>query len=119
MFLEAEMTDSVSGERLGLAVRRGTGQRLKKTQESGREVTLESIQPLLDQVRHHEVPALGERLEEIGVGALVEGEDAPIEALPRVVGRRDRGGAADQLVSVCASVELKTPLVELLELGLG
>lgn len=48
LYLEAEMSDSISSERLGIAVRKGTGERLKAVRESGTEVTLESLKPLLD-----------------------------------------------------------------------
>lgn len=50
LYLEAEMSDSVSGERLAIAVRGGTGERLKKLrQEAGPTVSLDSLKPLLDQ----------------------------------------------------------------------
>jgi hypothetical protein len=42
------MSDSISGERLGIAVRKGTGERLKKVRQSGTELTVESLKPLLD-----------------------------------------------------------------------
>ena len=50
LYLEAQMTDSVSGERLAIAVRGGTGERLKNLrEEAGPTVSLESVKPLLDQ----------------------------------------------------------------------
>lgn len=48
LYLEAQMVDSVNGERLAVAVREGTGERLKKLKQSGRTVTLDSVKPLLD-----------------------------------------------------------------------
>jgi hypothetical protein len=48
IFLEAEMTDSISGERLAIAVRGGTGERLTKLKGSGSIVTLDTVKPLLD-----------------------------------------------------------------------
>lgn len=48
LYLEAEMSDSISGERLGVAVRRGTGERLKKMRQSEAEITVESLKPMLD-----------------------------------------------------------------------
>lgn len=48
LFVEAELTDSVSGERLGLAVRSGTGERLAKIQE-GHDINLDALKPILDQ----------------------------------------------------------------------
>lgn len=48
LFVEAEITDSVSGERLGLAVRSGTGERVAKIQE-GYDINLDALKPLLDQ----------------------------------------------------------------------
>ena len=48
LFLEAELTDSLNGERLGIAIRSGTGERLKNVRKSGSIVTLESVKPLLD-----------------------------------------------------------------------
>ena len=48
LFLEAEITDSVSGERLGLAVRSGTGERVAKIQE-GHDINLDALKPLIDQ----------------------------------------------------------------------
>jgi len=47
LFLEAEIQDSVSGERLAIAVRGGTGERVAKIKE-GQNVTLEAVKPLLD-----------------------------------------------------------------------
>ena len=48
VFLEAEMTDSVNGDRLAIAVRSGTGERVAKVRDSGSPVTLDSVKPLLD-----------------------------------------------------------------------
>jgi hypothetical protein len=48
VFLEAEMTDSVSGERLAIAVRGGTGERLRALKEGGKAVSLDAVKPLLD-----------------------------------------------------------------------
>lgn len=48
LLLEAELTDSISGERLAVAIRSGTGERLKSIRQSGSVVTLESVKPLLD-----------------------------------------------------------------------
>lgn len=47
LYLEAETTDSVSGERLAIAVREGSGERLPKMSDD-RIVTLESVKPVLD-----------------------------------------------------------------------
>lgn len=49
LYLEAEMTDSFTGERLGIAVRQGSGERLRKAKDNiEREVTLDALIPLLD-----------------------------------------------------------------------
>lgn len=48
IFLEAETTDSVTGERLAIAVRSGTGERLKNFKRSENTVSVDSIKPLLD-----------------------------------------------------------------------
>lgn len=48
VFLEAEMSDSITGERLAIAIRGGKGERLEKLQGAASEVTLESVKPLLD-----------------------------------------------------------------------
>lgn len=48
LLLEAELTDSINGERLAVAIRSGTGERLKSMRQSGSVVTLESVKPLLD-----------------------------------------------------------------------
>lgn len=48
LFLEAELTDSINGERLAVAIRGGKGERLEKMRKSGSVVTLESVKPLLD-----------------------------------------------------------------------
>lgn len=48
LYLEAEMSDSVSGKRLAVAVRSGTGEWLNKAKQSGRTVTLDAVKPLLD-----------------------------------------------------------------------
>ena len=48
LVLEAQATDSVSGETLAKVVRAGTGETLKKVKEA-RVVTLESVKPLIDE----------------------------------------------------------------------
>lgn len=48
IFVEGETQDSVTGQRLAIAVRAGTGERLKKIQDSGKKVTLDSLKPLID-----------------------------------------------------------------------
>lgn len=48
LFVEAELQDSFSGERLGLAVRGGTGERVAKIKE-GHDVSLDAFKPLLDE----------------------------------------------------------------------
>ena len=42
------MTDSISGDRLAIALRSGTGERITKVRDSGAMVTLDSVKPLLD-----------------------------------------------------------------------
>ena len=60
LYMEAELSDSVSGERLGIAIKGGTGERIKKIRGSGRQVTLESLQPLLDRWAEAAVESLQE-----------------------------------------------------------
>lgn len=48
LYLEAETQDSVTGERLAIAVRAGKGERLAKIAGAGHTVQLESIKPILD-----------------------------------------------------------------------
>ena len=48
LFLEAELTDSIKGERMAIAIRGGKGERLQKIRKSGSTVTLESVKPMLD-----------------------------------------------------------------------
>jgi hypothetical protein len=48
IFTEVEILDSVSGARLAVAVREGTGEQLKKEQTGGLQVTLESVRPVID-----------------------------------------------------------------------
>lgn len=48
IFFEAETSDSVSGERLAIAVRAGTGERLAKLKNEQDTVTLDTVKPLLD-----------------------------------------------------------------------
>lgn len=49
LFLEAELTDSVNGGRLAVAIRGGEGERLQSARKSGSPVTLASVKPLLDE----------------------------------------------------------------------
>lgn len=48
LFLEAELTDSVNGGRLAIAIRGGKGDRLQSARTSGSPVTLTSVKPLID-----------------------------------------------------------------------
>jgi len=48
LFLESEVTDSVSGTRLMAEVREGTGERLKETVAGEKVVTLETLKPLIN-----------------------------------------------------------------------
>ncbi len=48
VFLEAETVDSVTGERLAVAVRGGTGERLKRFRGSGQTLTADKLKPLFD-----------------------------------------------------------------------
>ena len=48
LFLESEVTDSVSGARLMVEVREGTGEKLKETVAGEKVVTLETLKPLID-----------------------------------------------------------------------
>jgi hypothetical protein len=48
IFTEVEILDSVSGARLAVAVREGTGDQLKKAQTGDLQVTLDSLKPVLD-----------------------------------------------------------------------
>ena len=48
IFTEVEILDSVSGARLAVAVREGTGDQLKKAQTGDLQVTLDSVKPVID-----------------------------------------------------------------------
>jgi hypothetical protein len=48
IFAEAEVLDSVSGVRLAVAVREGTGERLKQAATGGPQVTLNELKPVID-----------------------------------------------------------------------
>ena len=48
IFAEAEVLDSVSGARLALGVREGTGDRLKQAATGGPQVTLNELKPVID-----------------------------------------------------------------------
>ncbi|MGH8634048.1 MAG: DUF3313 domain-containing protein [Burkholderiales bacterium] len=48
IFVEVEIQDSMTGGRLAVAVREGTGEILKKATSGGKMVTLESVKPVLD-----------------------------------------------------------------------
>lgn len=48
IYAEAEILDSVSGERLALGVREGTGDRLKEAASGGTLVTLDELKPVID-----------------------------------------------------------------------
>jgi len=48
LFVESEITDSVSGARLMVEVREGTGERLKETLAGEKVVTLETLKPLIN-----------------------------------------------------------------------
>ncbi|MCG6900023.1 MAG: DUF3313 domain-containing protein [Gammaproteobacteria bacterium] len=49
LYVEAEVTDSVNGERLLVSVRKGTGEKLKKSVEGEQVVTLDTVKPLIDE----------------------------------------------------------------------
>ena len=46
--MEVEVTDSVTGERLAVAVREGTGEKIKGGSQD--KVTLQTVKPLVDQL---------------------------------------------------------------------
>ena len=46
--VETEVVDSVSGERLALEVRGGTGERLQKVKAGNRVVRFEDLKPIID-----------------------------------------------------------------------
>jgi hypothetical protein len=48
IFAEGEVLDSVSGARLAVAVREGTGERLKEAKGGGKQITLEELKPVID-----------------------------------------------------------------------
>jgi len=48
LYIEGEATDSVSGERLMITVRKGTGEALKASTEGEKVVTLDTLKPLVD-----------------------------------------------------------------------
>lgn len=48
LFVEVEVTDSVTGERLAVAVREGTGEKIKGGAQD--KVTLQTVKPLIDQL---------------------------------------------------------------------
>lgn len=48
IFAEGEVLDSVTGARLAVGVREGTGERLKEARTSGTQITLESLKPVID-----------------------------------------------------------------------
>lgn len=48
LFVEVEVTDSVTGERLAVAVREGTGEKIKGGSHD--KVTLQTVKPLVDQL---------------------------------------------------------------------
>lgn len=48
IFAEAEILDSVSGARLAVAVREGTGDRLKEAKGGGKQITLDELRPVID-----------------------------------------------------------------------
>jgi hypothetical protein len=48
LLIEAVAVDSVSGERLMMQVRQGTGEELKKIATGTRVLTLDAIKPLID-----------------------------------------------------------------------
>lgn len=48
IFAEGEVTDSVSGARLAVAVREGTGERLKQAATGGPQITLDELKPVID-----------------------------------------------------------------------
>jgi hypothetical protein len=48
VFVEVEATDSLTGERLAVAVREGTGEKIKIGSKD--KVTLETVKPLIDQL---------------------------------------------------------------------
>ncbi|MGH8700095.1 MAG: DUF3313 domain-containing protein [Burkholderiales bacterium] len=48
IFVEAEIQDSVTGARLLVAVREGTGEKLKQATSGGKMVTLASVKPVID-----------------------------------------------------------------------
>ena len=50
LFVEAEVTDSLSGERLAVAVREGTGENIKVKGGAQDKVTLQTVKPLIDQL---------------------------------------------------------------------
>lgn len=60
LFVESEVTDSLSNQRLLIGVREGTGERLQRGAASGNVVTLDSLKPLIDRWAEsiaEEVPA--------------------------------------------------------------
>jgi hypothetical protein len=48
IYLEAEITDSVKGDRLAIVVRSGKGERVKKIRSESDNVTLDSVKSLID-----------------------------------------------------------------------
>lgn len=56
--IEAEATDSVTGELLGQRVRVGTGERLAKV-DGQKAITLDTVKPLLDEMAASAFPELG------------------------------------------------------------
>ena len=48
IFVEVEVQDSMTGGRLLLAVREGTGEKLKQATSGGKMVTLDSLKPVID-----------------------------------------------------------------------
>ena len=48
IFAEGEVLDSVSGARLAVAVREGTGDRLKEAKGGGKQITLDELRPVID-----------------------------------------------------------------------
>lgn len=48
LFVEVEVTDSVTGERLAVAVREGTGEKIKGGAQD--KVTRQTVKPVIDQL---------------------------------------------------------------------